>query len=151
MTGKSIKAATLQELLDWITSQRNVITEAVYPEVVVMVSSTVLLFHRHITLIRPSPSSHQICSDRSLHRSTPREMRMIQKRMNQCWNSLGLIYKSFTSSFYDLWSVLISIRTLPNDSLTNNSSYKFVFHFASPRFDPFHAPVSFTATRYELT
>lgn len=38
MAGKQIKAATLQELLDWITSQRNVITEVVYPEVVAMVS-----------------------------------------------------------------------------------------------------------------
>jgi hypothetical protein len=43
MIGKSIKADTLQELLDWITSQRNVITEAVYPEVVLMVRRRLIL------------------------------------------------------------------------------------------------------------
>mgnify|MGYP001558149754 FL=1 len=36
--GKQIKAATLAEMLEWITTQRGVITESVYPEVVAMVS-----------------------------------------------------------------------------------------------------------------
>ena len=35
--GKQIKAATLAEMLEWITTQRGVITESVYPEVVAMV------------------------------------------------------------------------------------------------------------------
>lgn len=39
--GKQIKAATLAEMLEWITTQRGVITEAVYPEVVAMVSGGV--------------------------------------------------------------------------------------------------------------
>lgn len=37
IAGKQIKAATLAEMLEWITTQRSVITEAVYPEVVAMV------------------------------------------------------------------------------------------------------------------
>jgi serine/threonine-protein phosphatase 2A regulatory subunit B' len=37
LAGKQIKANMLQEMLDWITSQRGVITEAIYPEVVNMV------------------------------------------------------------------------------------------------------------------
>lgn len=46
--GKQIKAATLAEMLEWITTQRGVITEAVYPEVVAMVCATPeeLLFDR---------------------------------------------------------------------------------------------------------
>lgn len=39
LSGKQIKANTLQEMVDWITSQRGVITEAVYPEVVHMFAS----------------------------------------------------------------------------------------------------------------
>lgn len=35
---KQIKAQTLHEMLDYITTQRGVITESVYPEVVTMVS-----------------------------------------------------------------------------------------------------------------
>ncbi|GAA98002.1 uncharacterized protein L969DRAFT_102306 [Mixia osmundae IAM 14324] len=37
--GKQIKAQALQELLEWITQQRGVITEAIYPEVVHMFAS----------------------------------------------------------------------------------------------------------------
>lgn len=38
LAGKQIKSATLHEMLEWISVQRGVITEAVYPEVVSMVS-----------------------------------------------------------------------------------------------------------------
>ena len=38
MQGKQIKAQTLNEMLDYITNQRGVITEEIYPEVVGMVS-----------------------------------------------------------------------------------------------------------------
>ncbi|GAA5958122.1 hypothetical protein JCM3765_002822 [Sporobolomyces pararoseus] len=37
--GKQIKAQTLAEMLDWITTQRGVITESIYPEVVNMFAS----------------------------------------------------------------------------------------------------------------
>lgn len=39
LKGKQIKAQTLHEMLDYITSQRGVITEAIYPEVVQMFST----------------------------------------------------------------------------------------------------------------
>lgn len=38
LNGKQVKAQTLHEMLDYITSQRGVITEQIYPEVVAMVS-----------------------------------------------------------------------------------------------------------------
>lgn len=37
LKGKQIKAQTLHEMLEYITTQRGVITEALYPEVVNMV------------------------------------------------------------------------------------------------------------------
>lgn len=37
LKGKQVKAQTLTEMLEYITTQRNVITENVYPEVVNMV------------------------------------------------------------------------------------------------------------------
>lgn len=39
LKGKQVKAQTLTEMLEYITTQRNVITENVYPEVVNMVSN----------------------------------------------------------------------------------------------------------------
>lgn len=41
LAGKQIKSNTLQEMLEWITTQRGVITEAVYPEVVSMVRENI--------------------------------------------------------------------------------------------------------------
>lgn len=38
MNGKQVKAQTLHEMLEYITTSRGVITEAIYPEVVGMVS-----------------------------------------------------------------------------------------------------------------
>jgi serine/threonine-protein phosphatase 2A regulatory subunit B' len=40
LKGKQVKAQTLHEMLEYITQQRGVITESIYPEVVGMVSAT---------------------------------------------------------------------------------------------------------------
>ena len=40
LQGKQVKAQTLHEMLEYITTQRGTITEQIYPEVVQMVSST---------------------------------------------------------------------------------------------------------------
>lgn len=39
LRGKQIKAAALHEMLEYITTQRGVVTEAIYPEVINMVRS----------------------------------------------------------------------------------------------------------------
>jgi len=39
LQGKQVKSQTLHEMLEYITTQRGVITEGIYPEVVGMVSS----------------------------------------------------------------------------------------------------------------
>lgn len=66
LRGKQVKAQTLHEMLEYITQQRGVITESIYPEVVGMVSR-----HRH-RLLRSSiahpHSSPRTCSARSHHR-----------------------------------------------------------------------------------
>jgi serine/threonine-protein phosphatase 2A regulatory subunit B' len=46
LQGKQVKAQTLHEMLEYITTQRGTITEAIYPEIVNMVSSTKLVFAR---------------------------------------------------------------------------------------------------------
>ncbi|KAK0554251.1 serine/threonine-protein phosphatase 2A 56 kDa regulatory subunit delta isoform [Tilletia horrida] len=50
--GKQVKAATLHEMLDYITSQRGVITEPIYPEVVAMFGSN--LFRSIPPQVNPS-------------------------------------------------------------------------------------------------
>ena len=40
LKGKEIKRATLNEIVDYITAGRGVLTEAVYPEIIRMVSGT---------------------------------------------------------------------------------------------------------------
>ena len=46
LRGKEVKRATLNELVDYITSERGVLTEAAYPEVVRMVSEATFLVLR---------------------------------------------------------------------------------------------------------
>ena len=61
LKGKEIKRQALTEILDYITNNRGVITEPVYPEVVNMVRSVgvvqlTLPVHAYIFLIRSRPS-----------------------------------------------------------------------------------------------
>ena len=42
LKGKEIKRATLNEIVDYITAGRGVLTEAVYPEIIRMVSIVIL-------------------------------------------------------------------------------------------------------------
>jgi hypothetical protein len=58
LKGKQIKTQTLHEMLEYITTQRNVITENIYPEVVKMVSSFIsAITHRisHGAQVRYQP------------------------------------------------------------------------------------------------
>lgn len=51
LKGKQIKAQTLHEMLEYITTQRGIITENIYPEVVGMVSSTTLVLSPRPSLL----------------------------------------------------------------------------------------------------
>jgi serine/threonine-protein phosphatase 2A regulatory subunit B' len=42
LKGKHVKAVTMHEMLEYITTQRGVITEQIYPEVVAMASGPIL-------------------------------------------------------------------------------------------------------------
>jgi serine/threonine-protein phosphatase 2A regulatory subunit B' len=53
LKGKQIKAQTLHEMLEYITTQRGIITESLYPEVVKMVTqsrSFAVLLLRHFSV-----------------------------------------------------------------------------------------------------
>ncbi len=73
LKGKQIKAAALHDMLEYITTQRGVITENIYPEVVKMVRSPRFYPLRLFAdsphdVIVPRTSLPQICSDRSPHK-----------------------------------------------------------------------------------
>ena len=97
LQGKQVKAQTLHEMLEYITQNRGVVTEQIYPEVVNMVSTLSKQAGRFLR-----SSSLRTCLDPSHHRSTLLATLSIRKRTNPCWNSLGHIYKSFTNSSYAL-------------------------------------------------
>jgi Protein phosphatase 2A regulatory B subunit (B56 family) len=71
LRGKQIKAQTLHEMLDYITTQRGVITEPIYPEVVAMVCSKralgrqsyalVLVCRKSLSFYTASGQSHWRC------------------------------------------------------------------------------------------
>ena len=49
LKGKEIKRATLNEVVDYITAGRGVLTEAVYPEIIRMVSRPYKFSSEHLT------------------------------------------------------------------------------------------------------
>jgi hypothetical protein len=53
MKGKQVKAQTLHEMLEYITTQRGVITEQIYPEVVNMVGRNGHCFQRILLIELP--------------------------------------------------------------------------------------------------
>jgi serine/threonine-protein phosphatase 2A regulatory subunit B' len=65
LKGKQIKAQALHEMLDYVTTQRGVITENVYPEVINMVRH---LSFDAVSALIPTCSSPQICFARYRHK-----------------------------------------------------------------------------------
>ena len=83
LKGKEIKRATLNEVVDYITAGRGVLTEAVYPEIIRMVSS------RHIFMYPYSSClfrSHATYSAR-YHPATTQTL--ILRRMTPPWRPPG--------------------------------------------------------------
>ena len=84
LKGKEIKRATLNEVVDYITAGRGVLTEAVYPEIIRMVSLEnslgVLLTYQELF------RSHATCSAR-YHPATT--LTLIPRRMTPPWRPPG--------------------------------------------------------------
>ena len=80
LKGKQIKAQTLHEMLEYITTQRGVITDSVYPEVVGMVSLPNFPFFFYLLISDSSlpPTS----SARYPLPSIPRETLLTQRKTN---------------------------------------------------------------------
>lgn len=51
LKGKEIKRATLNEIVDYITAGRGVLTEAVYPEIIRMVKQLFMTYSGHTLFI----------------------------------------------------------------------------------------------------
>lgn len=113
---KEIKRSTLQELLEYISSNRNVIQPTMYGKIVNMVSGT-----NHAT-------------DRSLQRTSfvqyhPPQIRSamssIQRKMSRSWKLRGLTFKSSTSSFSALLNPKTSMSQPRNHTLIPNLSFRY--------------------------
>lgn len=117
---KEIKRAALNEMIDYITSNRGVITDAIYPEAVRMVSPRQGIELRTSRLL--SLSSRPIYFERC-HRSATRQAPiMIRKKMNRIWKSPGRTCSSSTTSSYVFSSHRIFNRIPLSEILTKNLS-----------------------------
>ncbi|KAM0792140.1 hypothetical protein ACM66B_004839 [Microbotryomycetes sp. NB124-2] len=77
--GKQIKAATLAEMLEWITTQRGVITESIYPEVVAMFASN--LFRSIPPAVNPTGDAYDPEEDEPV--------------LELAWPHLQIVYEFF--------------------------------------------------------
>ncbi|KAK4053660.1 serine/threonine-protein phosphatase 2A 56 kDa regulatory subunit delta isoform [Microbotryomycetes sp. JL201] len=77
--GKQIKAATLAEMLEWITTQRGVITETIYPEVVAMFASN--LFRSIPPAVNPTGDAYDPEEDEPV--------------LELAWPHLQIVYEFF--------------------------------------------------------
>jgi hypothetical protein len=93
LKGKQIKTQTLHEMLEYITTQRGVITDNIYPEVVKMVSSSHVQSQEPSRYIAPIllTSLQQTSFVRYPRLSTRLATPMIRKRMSLSSNLLGHI------------------------------------------------------------
>ena len=96
LKGKEIKRATLNEIVDYITAGRGVLTEAVYPEIIRMVSCTFFCFW----IIWKRKICHNFLS-RILH---------------LMWKRKYVLYSAFLLSWWiKLWNCLFARFTVKKD------------------------------------
>jgi hypothetical protein len=89
---KEVKRAALNEMVEYVTQNRGVITDAVYPEAIRMVcqlSQLVTCFVSSFFLISLLSIFSALCL---LHRIL-REPSLTQKKMNLHWKAHGLTYR----------------------------------------------------------
>jgi len=112
---KEIKRSTLQELLEYISSNRNVIQPSMYGKIVNMVS--------YATSAADS-SLQQTSSVLYRHPPILSAMYSTQRKMSRSWKLPGLIYRSFTSSFSASSSPRTSTLLRPNHISIPNLSFR---------------------------
>jgi hypothetical protein len=114
---KEIKRSTLQELLEYISNNRNVIQPVMYPKIVNMVSTRRIVTDYSLRLIYSVQFPlHRILS----------AMSSIQRRMNQLWKLRGLIFKSSMNSFSDSLSRKISMSLPQSHISTQSLSFRYI-------------------------
>ena len=122
LKGKEIKTATLNEIVEYVTTNRGAITEPIYPEVMKMVRREAL--SGLCTLIFVIFSLPSIYSDLSLPKPIQLEMLSTPKRTNLFWSRLGRICKLFMNSFFDSSNLPILTPTLQRSLLINLLFYR---------------------------
>lgn len=150
LKGKEIKRQALTEILDYITNNRGVITEPIYPEVVNMVrtkryASPISFFSflqfslgiekeendlmylacACVYFVLFLDSLPPIYSEPSRPKSTHQERLSIQRRTNLCWSSHGLTFRSSTSSSFASSNRPTSTPTWPKSLSTTTLSYRY--------------------------
>jgi hypothetical protein len=114
---KEIKRSTLQELLEYISSNRNVIQPTMYGKIVNMVPGT-----------RAATDSSSQRTSSVLYRLPQilSAMSLIQRKMSPSWKLHGLIYRSYTSSFSASSSPRTSMSQQQNHTSIPNLCFRYL-------------------------
>ena len=117
---KEIKRAALNELIDFITSNRGVITDAIYPEAVRMVRQ-VQRSQASGSAASPFSSSRSICFEHCRPSVIRRVRITIPKKTSPISKWPGHICSLCMTFFYAFWKLRIFNRTPRNDTSIKSS------------------------------
>lgn len=120
---KEVKRSALQEMVEYINNNNGIITEAVYPEAIQMVSGIndcawVDCFDNEIYILRSLLSTS---SEHYHHHPTLMAQSLILKKMSPRWSRHGRICRLFTNCFCVFLNLPIFNQTSPSASLTVTS------------------------------
>ena len=101
---KEVKRGALLEMVEYVTSQRGVITEVIYPEAVNMVEQPPIHIHFSLSVLITTVSIlinslPPICFALYPRQAIQTAQNLILKKMNRLLKQLGHIFNSFTSFF----------------------------------------------------
>lgn len=119
-----MKRSALQEMVEFINNNNGIITEAIYPEMIQMVSeyNLILKFDVNSVPFFPSVSLPSISSVHCPRLAIRAAQNSIPRKMSPHWNHHGRICRLSMSSFYAFWNRPIFSRTLRSVTLTVNLS-----------------------------
>ena len=128
---KEVKRCALQEMVEYINNSNGIITEAVYPEAIQMVSFGRIYSRKKVVKKLPTWHFHfhfsllSISSAHYRHRLIPMERNLIPKKMNRRWSHHGRTSKS-SMSFSCAFS---SHPTFSRTSLSASSTVSLCWDF----------------------
>ena len=118
---KEIKRAALNEMIDYITSNRGIVTDQIYPEAVRMVKTKTKITFNFIFIINFYVYSFVLIYFEHYHRLAIHQVLiMILKKMNQILKLLGHIYNLFMIFSYVFLNHQIFNQIQQKDILIKN-------------------------------